>query len=352
MCDSIRTLPNYMTSLAMIDGHGDDIHHYPHIRINFSSNVYHHFEHTGLFAYLSSRLDTIKNYPEPTPQRAEKAIANAIGLQPEQVMLTNGATEGIYLISQTFHRCLSAILIPTFSEYADACYLHEHSVTSINNLTDIPATAQMVWLCNPNNPTGMVYDKEQLLQIIIQHPDMLFVIDASYAPFTHEPLITPTEAVNLPNVIMLHSMTKEFAIPGIRLGSITANTQLLNRIRQQQMPWSVGTLAQEACCYLMMHQADYHIPLDLLLQERKRMGKALEGTGAIKVYPSHTHILLCQLCNGKASDLKERLAYQHGILIRDASNFKGLDDRHFRIAIQTPIENNQLLTAITIILSD
>ena len=331
----------------MINGHGDDIHQYPHIRINFSSNVYNHFEHQGLFTYLTKRLGAVRNYPEPTPQRTEQAVAEVIGLRPEEVMVTNGATEGIYLISQTFRRSSSAILIPTFSEYADACKLHEHTITSIQSLVEIPTNTQLVWLCNPNNPTGIVHDKELLLQCIKHHPNTLFVIDASYAPFTREPLITAVEAVHFSNLIMLHSMTKEFAIPGLRLGYITATASLLNKLRSQRMPWSVNTLAQDACHYLLTHRTDYQLPLDTLLQERKRLSKALTDTEAIETHPSHTHILLCKLHKGTASHLKDLLATQHGILIRDASNFEGLSKSHFRIAVQTPQENDLLLNAIT-----
>lgn len=331
----------------MIDGHGDDIHRYARIRINFSSNVYNHFEHEKLFAYLAGRLSAVKNYPELTPQRAEKVIATALGLQPAQVMMTNGATEAIYLVSQTFRRSTSAILIPTFSEYADACKLHDHTVTLVTSLTDIPADIQMVWLCNPNNPTGEVYDKDLLLYYIKCRPDILFILDASYAPFTNEPLVTPVEAASLPNLVMLHSMTKAFAVPGLRLGYITANEMLIRKIKQQRMPWSVGALAQDACCYLLAHQDDYQLPLEMLMQERQRMSKALTDAGLVETHPSHTHILLCKLHAGRASDLKDRLANEHGILIRDASNFEGLSDRHFRIAVQTPAENDQLLKSIT-----
>ena len=334
----------------MIDGHGDDIHRYANIRINFSSNVYSHFEHGKMFAYLASRLDAIKNYPEPAPYRAEKAIAAAIDLQPAQVMLTNGATEAIYLVGQTFRHSLSTILTPTFSEYADACRMHEHTITFVTSLSDFPATTQLVWLCNPNNPTGAVYAKNHLLQCVKCHPDILFIIDSSYAPFTCEPLITPTEAVNFPNIIMLHSMTKAFAVPGLRLGYITANERLLNKIRQQRMPWAVSTLAQDACCYLLTHKSDYQLPLGTLLQERERVSKALADTGAVDVYPSHSHILLCKLHNGSASDLKKLLAGQYGILIRDASNFEGLSGKHFRIAVQTAAENDRLLKSVTTIL--
>ncbi len=330
----------------MIKGHGDDTYKYKDIHLNFSSNVYNHFDHEGLFCHLANKLDNVVNYPEPTPQSLESELSLLQGIEPENVCVTNGATEAIYLIAQTFRRSKTAILQPTFSEYADACRLHEHQLCSIFTINDIPERAQLVWICNPNNPTGQVIDKEELLQCIESHQDTIFIIDASYAPFTLQPLITPSEAINHQNIIMLHSMTKEFAIPGLRLGYITANENLLHRIRLQRMPWSVNQVAITAAHYLLMHQDEYELDLTAILDERDRMAQALTSIGCLEVWPSDTHILLCKLRFGKASALKEYLATQHGILIRDASNFEGLDPTFFRIAIQTPAENDTLISAI------
>lgn len=329
----------------MIDGHGDDIYKYGDIRFNFSSNVYGHFSHDGLFAWLAGRLDGIRNYPEPEPRTAECAVAGALELLPSQVMVTNGATEAIYLVSQTFRCSMSAILVPTFSEYADACRIHGHRIEYIRNIVEIPHGTQIVWICNPNNPTGRVCDKDTVIRSITDNPDILFVIDASYAPFTHCPLILAAEVVALPNVIMLSSMTKEFAIPGLRLGYVTANAALLDKIRGQRMPWSVNTVAQEACRYLLAHKDAYAIPLDVLLGERERVGKALAATGCVEPEPSDTHMLLCRLTVNRAQALKNALAGRYGILIRDASNFEGLDGHYFRIAVQTPVENDMLIKA-------
>ena len=88
----------------MIEGHGDDAYKYQDIKLNFSSNVYNHFCHEGLFCYLADKLDNVVSYPEPAPFRLEEAIAQLLGLQPNEVCVTNGATEAIYLIAQTFHR--------------------------------------------------------------------------------------------------------------------------------------------------------------------------------------------------------------------------------------------------------
>ena len=336
----------------MINGHGDDIHAYTDIRLNCSSNIYSHFCHDGLYAHLAEVLPSVANYPEPSPERLEAALAADLRLSPSEVIATAGATEAIYLVAQVFRRSTSYILQPTFSEYADACRTHEHRVKAIYSLKDIPASdgpsgvGPLLWLCNPNNPTGTVVPESEMRHFIEIHPHTLFVIDASYAPFTQHPLISQKEAAALPNIIMLHSMTKEFAVPGLRLGYITANQTLSELLRRQRMPWTVGSISQAAGIYLLQHKADYVLPLADLLHERERVAAELSKTGVIEPWPSDTHILLCRLRIGRASALKEWLATERGILIRDASNFEGLDASFFRIAVQTPEENNALIAAI------
>lgn len=330
----------------MIEGHGDDAYKYKAIKINFSSNVYNHVDHSGLRQYLCRQMETIRTYPEPEPFSLEKVLAEQLHLSPKEVCVTNGATEAIYLIAQTFRNRTSAILMPTFSEYADACKLHSHKVISIYDLDNLSEMVNLVWLCNPNNPTGEVREKEVLKDCITKHANCLFVIDQSYEFFTLKPLLTAMEAVEFPNVILLHSMTKRFAVPGLRLGYITACNNLLREIRLQRMPWSVNQLAIEAGYYLLRSSSDYDIDIPLLLSEKERLSKSLISIGGMEIWPSDTHYMLVRLRMGKAFALKEYLAMEHSILIRDASNFEGLNEQFFRIATQTPEENDKLVECI------
>lgn len=318
--------------------HGDDIHNYENIRLNFSSNVFNHFDHSGLFRHLSEQMPRIMSYPEPTPTSLEAKLAGALGIKSEEVMVTNGATEAIYLIAQAFREAKSYIMQPTFGEYAEACCMAKHSITGMEE-------AEMVWLCNPNNPTGKVRPHSEVVEMIDKTPSKTFVIDQSYDCFTTLQTLSAQEAAGMSNVLLLHSMTKEYAIPGLRLGYVIGNAQLLDRIREMRMPWSVNVLAIEAGKYLTDHHEDYHFDLNALLKERQRVGNELKARG-IDVYESDTHILLCQLHQFSAATLKEQLALRHGILIRDASNFEGLTPNHFRIAVQEASENNELIKAI------
>ena len=358
----------------MIQGHGDDAYRYGRtIRANFSSNVFGRVDLGPLKAHLQERLGEIGHYPEPEPYTLEAALAARLGIEPAAVCVTNGATEAIYLIAHAFARSRSTILQPTFSEYADAIRLYwgaaPNPAASVCYSTNLPSEAELrvgfrdtsifsasgtktrssealFWLCNPNNPTGSVVPKAELTAAIEDNPDVVFIIDQSYGFFTQEPLLTASEAARFPNVIQLHSMTKRYAMPGLRLGYVTGAPQLLERIRAVRMPWSVNALAIEAGLYLCAHPDTAPIDLAALLAETERLRSRLGALPGLTAEPTRTHFFLCRLAKGRAAQLKDYLAREHGILIRDASNFEGLDAGHFRIATQTPAENDILVDAI------
>ena len=332
----------------MIEGHGDDLYKYgKKIVSNFSSNVYNRIDHSGLYQRLNERLSTICSYPEPMPYSLESEIARRYSLTPRQVCVTNGATEAIYLIAQVFQGRISAVLGPTFSEYADACRVHRHKVKPFYSLDALPEDAELVWICNPNNPTGEVRNKEDLKALVDSHPDKLFIFDQSYEYFTLKSLLGIKEAASFPNVILLHSMTKQYAIPGLRVGYFTASEGLTDDVRCRRMPWSVNSLAIEAAKYLLEEGDGISADIPQLLAERERLTNLLLATGMLEIWPTDTHYMLIKLRMGKAAALMDFLAVNHGILIRDASNFEGLDERFFRIATQTPEENDKLVKAIS-----
>ncbi len=346
----------------MIQGHGDDRYRFQReIRADFSSNVYGYVDQEALLAHLCGRLDVIGHYPEPEPCTLEKELACLLGIDPASVYVTAGATEAIYLIAQAFAGSRSTVFQPTFNEYADACRIYGHTISSepscgwflgpraffLRAERKTRATERaMVWLCNPNNPTGTVIPKGDLNNLIDGNPDTVFVIDQSYGFFTQEALLTPAEAAGRPNVFQLHSMTKRYAMPGLRLGYVTAHPQLIEKIRAVRMPWSVNALAIEAGRYLVAHPDTAPIDLKALLAETQRLRARINAIPGVTAEPTQTHFFLCRLACGSAADLKQRLAENHGILIRDASNFEGLDEHCFRIATQTPAANDALAAAI------
>ncbi len=322
----------------MINGHGDDIHNYSEVRCNFSSNIYAGFSHDGLFEHLRNSMHLITNYPEPSPISLEKRIAEINEVDANCIMVTNGATEAIYLIANRFKDYMPVVPQPTFSEYSDACELNrcQMSETTKRNIW---------WLCVPNNPTGSVMSKSELIDKVSTNPNDIFVVDASYVAYTDKETLGLDETIRFDNVLMLRSMTKDYGVPGLRLGYVVGNVDLLKKVRETRMPWSVNALAIEAGHYLLAHRNEYRIPLETLIAERRRVENKLNAMG-ITTSVSDTHILLCRLPNRNANELKEYLISNHGILIRDASNFPTLLPQHFRIAVQTKAENNQLIKAL------
>lgn len=329
----------------MIDGHGDDLFRYQgRIRYNFSSNIYQGMDHTALFRHLSERMAIIGSYPEPEPRSLEKKLAAAFGIGSGNVYVAGGATDIIYSLAAMYSGRRSAVQTPTFSEYEDACSRYGHRISYYDDIAQIPE-ADMVWLCNPNNPTGHVVAANRLRETIVENQWKLFVIDQAYGKYCREEVLSPGDVVALPNLIVLCSLTKDFSVPGLRIGYAIGNSVSISHLRNLRIPWSVNSLALEAADFLIDHSVDYYIDLDELLSEASRVRKAFHEM-MIETTPTATNYFLCLLPHGKASDLKEWLTEHHGILIRDASNFRGLGEAHFRVAVQDRKSNDILIDAV------
>lgn len=328
----------------MIEGHGDDTYRYTDIKIDFSSNICVHDSHHALMTHLATHPELIDHYPEPEAWSLEAMIAERHSIHPEQVIVTNGATEAIYLIAQTFRR-QSVIPVPTFSEYADACNMYPRTSAIIDIEPDEKRNSKMLWLCNPNNPTGEVYDQLYIDRMMAEYG--LVILDHSYEDYTDKHIMSPRLGCHTAYSVQIHSMTKTYGVPGLRLGYITGHESLTSQIRRHMHPWSVSSLAIEAGKFLLQHDELICKPD---LKEARRLQNILEQTGGIIVTPSDTNFCLCKILHHSAAELKEYLAKEHHILIRDASNFKGLTANHFRIASQTPEENDALVNAINLFL--
>jgi len=320
----------------MIEGHGDDLYRYDNIKMNFSSNIYNGTDLSALNAYLCTRLNAIRTYPEPSAASLEQMVAHECGISPDEVMVTSGAVDAIYLIAQVYrHEGTCHILQPTFREYEDACRVFGYQESEDGDLC---------WLCNPNNPTGEVRSVVEVLSLAERH--RMLIVDQSYEDYTMAPLLQPADVVGRDNIILLHSMTKRYAVPGLRLGYVTASSAIISRLREQYRPWAINALSLEAGKWLV-EQGKTAIPdLPSYLAETQRLRAMLNRIKGIETLDTQTNFFLCTIKQTTAAELKEYLAREHGILIRDASNFTGLTPHHFRIATQSPGENDTLATAI------
>lgn len=332
----------------MIQGHGDDIFRYGgNIKMNFSSNLPGFADLTALKAHLATRLDVVGSYPEPEAKELEAILAEELGIPPTHLMVTAGATEAIYLTAQLFSGWASVIPQPTFNEYADACRINNHIISYYDNDDmEVLPDNRLYWLCNPNNPTGNVMLKALMSHVIREQRNYTFIVDQSYEGYTMKSMLVPREMMDCHNLILLHSMTKQYCIPGLRLGYITASPIIIDRLRQLRQPWTVNALAIEAGRFLVKNHIEVIPDKKAYLDEAQRLHSELSKIPGLMLMDSDANFMLCYLERGTSDHLKQWLIEQYGILIRDASNFHGLDNRCFRVSAQTAKENEVLIDAI------
>lgn len=332
----------------MLEGHGDNIYRYDNmVKLNFSSCIWQHTDLTALGKHLTGCMSMLRHYPEPTPRSLEQLIAVRESISPEAVMVTNGATEAIYLIAQLYRGSASVIPQPTFNEYADACRLHHHIISYENNddMTTLPRD-RVYWICNPNNPSGNVLMKGFVDYVVRRSPRYTFVLDQSYEAYTAEPLLTAREMTGVTNLIIIHSFGKTYGVPGLRLGYITAHPNIVQLLRTLRQPWGVSTLSLEAGRFLVQHGQPAVTDVKAYLSETERLRSQLRAISGLRVFETKTNYMLCELDKATAPALASHLIHEHGILIRDCSNFYGLSRHFFRVAAQRPEENDILVKAI------
>ncbi|WP_299243210.1 aminotransferase class I/II-fold pyridoxal phosphate-dependent enzyme [uncultured Aquimarina sp.] len=331
----------------MLNGHGDDLHLVEsEILYNFSSNVYYKGCPKTLLTHISKNVSLIQNYPSPAASELNELAAHRFQLDSEQFLFTNGATEAFYLIAQLFSNKKAAIVAPTFSEYEDACRIFQLDFQLISRTEIKDINVDLVFICNPNNPDGAIFSKNDLELLYQQKPETTFVIDEAYIEFTNsiESIISLTKKYD--NLILVRSLTKTFTIPGLRLGYIVSNNLIIKELLTLKMPWSVNSLAIKAGEYIFKNYEAFQFEAAELIEETVTFKEQLEQLKGVKVCKSNTSYFLVELLQKSARELKEYLIVKHQILIRDATNFKGLKGEYIRLSTQSKEANKILIQAL------
>lgn len=335
----------------MLFGHGDDYFSTSgELVANYSSNVWYGARQDVLRDHLYATFQRLSRYPEPDAASLKQALAGCYGLSESQVLVTNGSITAFYLIAQAWAGASSAIFIPSFAEYEDACTLYKHQIRYIRNEFPLSSVAfakeELCWICNPNNPDGRLWPADDIRTLLAAYPDTLFILDQAYAEFIAEETVSPAELAHYPNLILIRSISKVHKIPGLRIGYILASPALISRIQAYLIPWSVNSLAVETGKYVLQHPEQFELPLARWRKDTMALMQALAEIPDLEVLPSCTTFFLVRLKRGTAAALKQYLLEEHRILIRDASNFRGLTPAYFRLSTQTPEQNALLVQAI------
>ncbi|MEG1748174.1 MAG: aminotransferase class I/II-fold pyridoxal phosphate-dependent enzyme [Tannerellaceae bacterium] len=335
----------------MLFGHGDDFYNSQNeVKSNFSSNVWHGAHIEQLKEHLFTQFGKTSCYPEPDAATLKRILARRYEVGEENVVVTNGSITAFYLIAQTWKGAKSMIAVPSFSEYEDACRLHEHQISfcsTSDDLSELSLEGQdLCWICNPNNPDGRLIHRTELLALIAANRQTTFVIDQAYVAFTTEDMLKPSDVKVHENLILVQSISKAFNIPGLRSGYLIASPGKAAEVNKYLIPWSVNTMALEASKYILIHPAQFTLPIRKWQRETAELIYQLNKLDGLEVLPTATTFFLVRLKKGTAAALKQYLLEAHGILIRDASNFRGLDETYFRLSTQTSAENQLLIEAL------
>ena len=235
----------------MLFGHGDDFYNSQNeVKINFSSNVWHGANLDKLKEHLNEQFSKLTRYPEPDASSLKRLLARCYEVEEENIVVTNGSITAFYLLAQTWKGAKSAIAVPSFSEYEDACRLHEHEINffpTSDDLSELSLEGQdFCWICNPNNPDGKLIHRTELLRLIAANRNTKFIIDQAYVAFTTEDMLKPSDVKNHPNLILIQSISKAYNIPGLRIGYLVASPEITAEVNKYIIPWSVNAIALES----------------------------------------------------------------------------------------------------------
>jgi histidinol-phosphate aminotransferase len=300
----------------------------------------------------------IERYPDRESLALRKALAEKFDLELTQIVTGNGTAELLWLAAMAYICPGDTVLIskPTFGEYERSVALMGAQVRSIwgteeNNFALAPEAIHDVlhktspciaFICNPNNPTGTTLAPETIRELASTHPGTLFLIDEAYIQFV--PDLPSCMSLGLPNILVLRSMTKDYALAGLRLGYAVGRTDVIEALTKVRPPWDVNAVAQEAGLAALMDEEYLSQTMVRLYAAKDEFLSGLQGLG-LQPIPSETHY--CILKVGNAADFRRKLL-GYKIQVRDCASF-GLPD-YIRVATRRPDENAKLLNALKEIL--
>jgi len=304
----------------------------------------------------------IKAYPSSNPRLAREELAQVLGINPEHLLLGNGATELITLIEQELIDDI-AIPIPTFSEYLEK--LRKSSSAKLfqlpaedDYLLDLEAFASWIdkegissaLIINPGNPTGQFIKLEELKAFLTKMAHLkVILLDESFIDFCgiENPSIMPF-LDEFKNVIVIRSMSKHCGVPGLRLGySCTANPVFMETLRQSLPVWNINTIAEYFLLMLPKTDKEYKESVRMVVSDVQQFYSGLKQLSGYKTYPTGSNFILIRIDFGlSAVELQMRLLEEYGLYVRDCSNKIGLDQYHIRVASQGKENDRKLIIAL------
>lgn len=335
--------------------HGGDIYG-GGVTLDFSANTNPFGTPVGVLNAVKAALPEMHRYPDPYCRQLVEAIAEFEAVDKRYILCGSGAAELIYAYCAAVHPKTALELAPTFSEYSlglqrVGCRVKHYYLTPDNDFTldehflyHLEDTApEAVFLCNPNNPTGVLIEPELLKKILdfCKEAGIRLFVDECFLDLSDDGISMKTYLRDYPNLFLLKAFTKSYGMAGIRLGyCLCSDAELLTAMAREVQPWNVSSLAQAAGVAALKEEAFLLETKKLIQSERPWLKDRLERFG-FRVCPSRVNYLLFQ----GPVDLHRKLKEQ-GIAIRNCDNYPGLTAGWYRVAVRRREENEALIAAI------
>jgi cobyric acid synthase CobQ/L-threonine-O-3-phosphate decarboxylase len=342
-------------------GHGGNIHLLSRQAskqspiIDFSANINPLGPPAWLRPTISRELSGIMHYPDPDCYDFINAAAEFLEIPGDTIVAANGTTELLYALPGVLQCARAVIPVPSYIDYQKVMEMNGVEVIrfplspednfrlDIGVLADIILDNDIVIIGSPNNPTAAVVEHSSIVELAGKFPNAWFLIDEAFLDFVEQ---GRSVAGLCGNIITLNSLTKFYAIPGLRLGFGTFPAVVAEKIRHRLPPWTVNTLAQAIGVKLFADVRYKKESLHYLHTVRTGLLHKLSALQGITVFPSEVNYFLLRIdTQSNAHALAEHLL-QHNIAVRVCDNYTGLNDKYFRIAVRTEEENNKLIDGL------
>lgn len=341
--------------------HGGDIYTYPNA-IDFSANINFLGVPKAVMAAMEKALEKVSHYPQPGSVRLCHAVAEMEKVKPEQVFCGNGAADVIFSMVLAEKPKKALIPAPTFQEYEQALLSVDCQVEGVplgadgqskaavfakeNFLEKITEDIDMVFFCNPNNPTAVLYERGYLQKMLEKcaKTGARLVVDECFLDFVlgAEDITMKPYLEQYSQLFILKAFTKIFAVPGIRLGyGLSSDEKLLENMRNVTQPWNVSVVAQEAGIAAAKETEFVEETKRVLAEEKRYLLQELQQFN-LKIYGQAANFIFLHGETGLDKKLEK-----YGILIRNCANFRELEEGWYRIAVRGRNENEALIKALT-----
>lgn len=306
------------------------------------------------------------NYPDNRYPAFRKAAADFLGFDnigPENIVPGNGSTETVRLFAQCVLSEGDKVIIPypTFGEYEIQCRMQNVEVVDVP-LADIPsiseeilADAKILFICNPNNPDGRLWTRDELIALAdkCEKCKTVLYVDEAFIELADPAQSIADLAASRNYVFVMRSLTKAFALPGIRLGFGVASKEVADSLNAARLSWNLSPLQEKTAAAVMSMDggvnSDYlKRSRDFIMREGAFLKEKMEGIWGFEPGVLTTNFLLVDISRRtiKSTEMTERLA-AHGVLVRNCASFKGMEDNYIRLAVRTQAETMRLLQALS-----